>query len=370
MNKLLYITDQNEYTDHSFIGPLFEKYLEIHFEINIVYFSDFKAEFEKRDEKRFILPNAGKKEVLFELEKSGIDIRSYSFIVVRNSGDVLKHVLSLKNIYDFKVGYRLSFPKRVAQMQVDNANNKKSFLKYLNNTLSNYSEIKLINKCNIFMPTSKQMQEEYYEGVKVKTFICPPAIDPEVMHENLQHNGNEKRFFYAGTLDKLREFETVLEAFNEVKASNWKLTVSTKDPLYAKEVINTFSNLSANVEICNAKTKKELLELIAQADIGVSILPEIPLFNTSTPVKIMDYYSSAVPCIMTNNASNNTIFTDDKEAWFCKFNKDSIKEKVEQIIELSKEEVALVGVKGQGRLLDVRNYKRIADDLAHQLNIL
>jgi len=39
-------------------------------------------------------------------------------------------------------------------------------------------------------------------------------------------------------------------------------------------------------------------------------------------------------------------------------------------IKLPKEDVALVGVNGQKRLLAVRNYERIAADLAHQLNIL
>lgn len=48
MEKLLYITDQSEYTDHSFIGPLFEKYLKEFYEVDIVYFSEFKAEFEKK----------------------------------------------------------------------------------------------------------------------------------------------------------------------------------------------------------------------------------------------------------------------------------------------------------------------------------
>ena len=43
---------------------------------------------------------------------------------------------------------------------------------------------------------------------------------------------------------------------------------------------------------------------------------------------------------------------------------------IEYIINLSKEEVATVGVNGQKRLLSVRNYERIAADLAHQLNIL
>lgn len=370
MKKFLYITDQGEYTDHSFIGPLFEKYLKEYFEIDIVYFSEFKAEFEKKDEHRFILPTSDRNRVLQELNNSGVDVSSYSYVIVRNSGEILKHVLSLSGTYNFKVGYRLSFPKRRAKMQVDKANNKASFLKHLNNTLTTYSETKMINQCDIFMPTSEQMHEEYFEGVTTKTFICPPAIDPEVLHENIQHKDEEKRFFYAGTLDKLREFETVLEAFDNVKNTNWKLTISTKDPEYAVDVVHNYANIAAHVQICNAKTKEELLDLIAESDIGVSILPEIPLFNTSTPVKIMDYYSSGVPCIMTNNANNNTLFTDDFDAWFCKFNKDSIKDKIEYILSLSKEDVAKVGVKGQERLLEIRNYKKIAANLAETLDLL
>lgn len=370
MKKFLYITDQDEYTDHSFIGPLFEKYLKEYFVVDIVYFSEFKAEFEKKDEHRFILPVGDKGRTIQELNGAGIDVSSYSYVVVRNSGEVLKDVLSKSGAYDYKVGYRLSFPKRRAKMQVDKANNKASFLKHLNNTLTTYSETKMINQCDLFMPTSTQMHDEYFEGVTTKTFICPPAIDPDTLHDNIQHEGEEKRFFYAGTLDKLREFETVLEAFDNVKSNNWKLTISTKDPEYAINVVKGYGNIAANVEIRNAKTKEELLDLIAKADIGVSILPEIPLFNTSTPVKIMDYYSSAIPCIMTNNANNNTLFTDDFDAWFCKFDKDSIKDKIEYIVNLSKDDVTQVGIRGQQRLLEIRNYKKIAATLAETLELL
>ena len=39
MEKFLYLTDQNENKEHSFIGPLFEKYLGKHYAVDIVYFS-------------------------------------------------------------------------------------------------------------------------------------------------------------------------------------------------------------------------------------------------------------------------------------------------------------------------------------------
>ena len=46
MDKFLYITDQDEYSDHSFIGPLFQKYLTKHFDINTTFFSKDKENIE------------------------------------------------------------------------------------------------------------------------------------------------------------------------------------------------------------------------------------------------------------------------------------------------------------------------------------
>jgi len=73
---------------------------------------------------------------------------------------------------------------------------------------------------------------------------------------------------------------------------------------------------------------------------------------------------------MSKNETNEAVFEDTQTAWMCDFDKESIKEKIADITSLSKQDVIDVGVNGQKRLLDIRNYKRIADDLAHQLNIL
>ena len=304
------------------------------------------------------------------MKKKGIDIKDYAFIVVRNNTTLLKDILKKKIKYNYKVGFRLSFPKRIAKLHTDEANNKKSFFDIINNKIQTFSEISLINECDIFLPTSFQMKNDYFKDVKTRTFVIPSAIDPDVLHDNIQHEGSEKRFFYAGTLDKLREFETVLEAFSNINRDNYKLMISTKDPEYLDDMLSAFPNLRNNIEICDARKKEDLLNLIAKADVGLSVLPDIALFNSSTPVKILDYYSSAVPCIMSNNENNASIFEDNISAWFCNFTEESIREKIEQIIKLSKDEVALIGINGQNRLLAVRNYERIAADLAHQLNIL
>jgi glycosyltransferase involved in cell wall biosynthesis len=369
MKKFLYITDQEEYTEHSFIGPLFEKYLKEYYEVDIVYFSDFKSDTELK-ENRYIVPSQYQTEIMEELERNNIDVSSYSYVVVRNIGTILKSVLKSKSKYNYKVGYRLSFPKRRAKMQVDQANNKASFLNILQNKIQTFSETNMINQCDLFLPTSQRMHEEFFDDVTAKTFISPLCIDPERLHDNIQHEDDEKRFFYAGTLDKLREFDVVLDAFSKVQNNKWKLMISTKDPEYTQKIIETYPNIKNKIEVHNARSKDELLDLIAKADIGVSLLPDIPLFNTSTPVKILDYYTSGVPCFMTNSANNNRIFTDEYDAWFCNFTRDSIKEKIEYITTLSKEEVAKVGVNGQERLLNIRNYKDLARNLVKTLDSL
>uniref|UniRef100_UPI0040475FD0 glycosyltransferase n=1 Tax=Aliarcobacter sp. TaxID=2321116 RepID=UPI0040475FD0 len=370
MSKFLYVTDQDENTDHSFIGPLFQKYLNRHFDINTIFFSKTKSDIEIKEDGRIILPQNLSSNLLDELENKGIKIGEYDFVVVRNNTALLKDALKKREKYNFKVGFRLSFPKRIAKLQTDEANNKKSLFDIINNKIQTYSEISLINECDIFLPTSFQMKNDYFKDVKVRTFVIPSAIDPDILQENIQHEGNEKRFFYAGTLDKLREFETVLKAFNKIENGNYKLMISTKDPEYLDDMLSNFSNLRNNIEICDAQNRTDLLSLIAKADVGLSILPDIALFNSSTPIKILDYYSSAVPCIMSKNENNSSIFEDNISAWFSEFTEDSIKEKIEYIIQLSKEEVANIGLAGQKRLLAVRNYERIAADLAHQLNIL
>ena len=370
MSKFLYITDQDEYADHSFIGPLFQKYLTKHFDINTTFFSKEKSQIEIKKDGRIIIPEKSKHHILEELEKHGINLSEYQFVVIRNNTDLLKEVLKQKAKYNFKVGFRLSFPKRIAKLETDLANNKKSILDVISNKIQTYSEVSLINECDIFLPTSFQMKNDYFKDVKTRTFVIPSAIDPDILHENIQHEGNEKRFFYAGTLDKLREFETILEAFSNIHNSNFKLMISTKDPEFLDHLLIDFPNLKNNIEIYDTKTRKELLELIAIADVGLSPLPDIALFNSSTPMKVLDYYSSAVPCIMSDNENNTSIFEDNISAWFTTFDKESIQKKLEYIISLSKNDVTKVGKKGQERLLAVRNYERIAADLAHQLNIL
>jgi len=370
MQKLLYITDQDEYVDHSFIAPLFEVYLKKYMHVDILYFTEFKSDFACKDRNHFVVPSRYKNVLLEELKCNGIDIGSYDFVMVRNNITLMHHILKHKEEYHYKALFRFSFPKRKVQIKCEEAEGKNQFLKRCMHYIKTKNETKIINRCDAFLPTSERMHQTYRPDVTIPTIICSPAINPAALHAHQQHEGDEIRFVYVGTLDKVREFDTVLDAFTSLENTQWKLYISTRDVEFAYSLIERYPTIRENIKVYNAKTKDALLELIAKSDIGIALLPDLPIYNTSTPVKVFDYYASGVPCLMTLSDHTSTIFTDCSDAWFCGFNVEDIRAKLLYLLTLSKAEIAALGEKGQKRLLDVKNYEIIAKKIADQLKAL
>jgi glycosyltransferase involved in cell wall biosynthesis len=335
--------------------------------IDIIYFTDFKSDFERKDTHRFTVPSRYKNVLIDELKRNDVSMEEYDFVMVRNDINIMKHILKHRDTYGYKALYRFSTPKASIQLHCDKIDNKSTLFAPMTHHFKIINDTKIINQCDAFLPTSKSMQKAFRPNVHIKTILCPPAINPQMLYENKQHTEDEKRFFYAGTLDKTREFETVLDAFSKVKSTKWKLFISTRESDYIYAMIEKYPNIASQIEIHNAKSKEELLKLIALTDIGVALLPDIPIYNSSTPVKIFDYYASAVPCLMTHSLHNNTLFTNRHDAWFCDFNSEDISKKIAYLLTLSKEEVIQIGAVGQARLLSIKNYETLAQHIATQL---
>jgi len=369
VKNFLYITDREEYSEHNFIGPLFEKYLPEFLHVDIVYFSKYKSYFENKNG-HFIVPIHEKKDILKYLSQNNINIFSYDYVVVRNMHEILENILASKSMYDIKVGYRLSFPKIAASLERAKAENKITLIQEIDKKIKTLTKTKLINKCDMFLPTSKVMQEVYYPNITTKVHVVPSAIDPSRVHKKEDRSDKKIVFAYDGTLSKLRNFELVLEAFCALKSENWELLISTKDEDYAKSCVATCSKISDKIKISKASNKEELLAFISSCDVGLALLPEINIFNTSIHLKIIDYYTSGIPSLMSNNVQNSSVFTHDKDAWLCEFDSKKISDELEKIIATPKDKIREMGELGQNRLLEVRNYKTVAQELAKAMESL
>jgi len=194
MKKLLYITDQDEYADHSFIAPLFEVYLKKYITVDIIYFTDFKSDFSRKDSHHFVVPSRYKNMLMKELAFNKIDLRSYDYVMVRNNIQILKRVLKYRKKYHYKVLFRFSYPKRKAHIKYEESEEKTQFLARFIHRLKTQKETKIINNCDAFLPTSERMYQTYRPDVSIPIIICSPAINPGALQSHLQHNDDEIRF--------------------------------------------------------------------------------------------------------------------------------------------------------------------------------
>jgi len=367
--KLLYITDQEEYTDHGTIGPLFNGYLKEYYDVNIVYFTKFKNSFQKKGTD-YVVPQQYRKEICRYLDVKDVDLSSYDYVFVRNKPDILKDVLKSRKQYGFKVGYRLSFPKNEETYEAHKANNTNSMLETAKNYFSKNSKKQLLSQCDLFMPTSKDMEDTYYADSGVKSYPLPAGLDPARMTAHRKSDGDKRNFIYVGTLDSLRQFETVLVAFTKLKSNNWHLNISTRDSEFATNVMQRYKTISDNISILKADNFNQLMVQVDDCDVGIALLPDITIYSTAIPAKIMDYYACAIPTLMTDNPKNRILFGNE-DAIFSDFDSDKIAIELEKIIDMSEDEIAKMGHSGQEKLLaHKRNYKIMAKELYEELESL
>ncbi|WP_294963067.1 glycosyltransferase [Sulfurimonas sp.] len=367
--KILYITDLQEYTDHGTIGSLFNGYLKEYYDVNIVYFTKFKNSFQHKGTD-YVVPQQYRKEICSYIEGKGVDLSSYDYVFVRNKPDILKDVLCSRGQYGYKVGYRLSFPKNEETFEAHKANNSAGMIETAKNYFTKNSKKHLLSQCDIFMPTSKDMEDIFYADTGVKSYPLPAGLDPARITSHKESEGSKRHFIYVGTLDSLREFEEVLIAFTKVKSDNWHLNISTLDSEFARNVMKRYTSIEDKVSIIRADSYDELIQQVDACDVGIAMLPNVPIYSTSIPAKTMDYYTCAIPSLLTDNVKNRNIFSDE-DAILCNFKNQEIALKLEEIIAMSQDDIVKMGHAGQEKLLShKRNYKIMAKELKEELESL
>ncbi|MBD3801275.1 MAG: hypothetical protein IE886_07535 [Campylobacterales bacterium] len=110
--------------------------------------------------------------------KRGVDLGSFHFILVRNRFDILRTVLAHRVRYGYKVGFRLSFPKTETAYAAMMAKYKRAFFPALALKYKRSRERRLIEACDLFLPSSAMLAARLYPGLGLPTLPLPAGIDP------------------------------------------------------------------------------------------------------------------------------------------------------------------------------------------------
>ncbi|CAA6807934.1 MAG: Glycosyltransferase [uncultured Sulfurovum sp.] len=367
MNKMLLITDQEEYSENGTITTLFDKYIKAYWEIDIVYITPYKHSFQRK-RNHLIVPKKHENSIIDYLS-IGNDLRQYDFVIVRNKKRVLENVLKHKETYGYKVGYRISYPKKHHQLELNQSFRPKGVFNRLKYRNKIKKRDKLANLCDLFLPASHEAHEVFYPKVKVKSFPLFIGLDPENLREHSATLGNTVRFINVGTMDVLREFDVVLDAFEKLSFTNWHLDIVVDNKEFVRTLLALYPKLKSKITLHEGvHTLEALKDIISQNDVGIALLPYNNFHNTVIANKIIRYAGCAVPSLMVNTDKNHSVFSEE-EAYFSNFDVDSISLKIANIMATPKDELVSKGKNAQEKLLKVRrNYKILAKELAEEMD--
>jgi hypothetical protein len=369
MKKLLYITDQEEYSEHGTIKSLFHGYLKAYMGVNVVYFTKYKHSFQIKGDD-FIVPDHYSKDIVAYLQRHDVDMAQYDYVFVRNVSHILGTILKYRYQYHYKVGFRTSFAKTTlayeeAQMQ------GAGFFKKWRLRVGNAAKDRLISQVDIFMPTSTQMQRVFYPNVTCKIYPLLTALDPQTISVRPVRHDGIRRFIYVGSLDRLREFEVVLDAFNAIHDLPWHLSMVVHDPEVIQQLVKIYPKIKNRIEILYTDELHRIYEEIQKCDVGLGLLPNRELYNNALSAKVVDYYANAVPALLSINEKNRSIFDEESEAYFSAFETKPITLQLKKLIETDEEILIEAGKKGQQKLLDLeRDYRVMAKKLFDELENL
>lgn len=367
MRKLLYITDQEEYSDNGTISSLFDKYLKEYWEVDIVFITKYKHSFQRKGN-HLIVPAKERANIMEYLSKRS-DLSQYDFVMVRNKKRVLKNVLKHKEKYDYKVGYRISYPKKHHKLELATGYSPVSIYQKFQYKRKISQRDELVNKCDLFMPSSVQAHEEFYPNINIESFPIWVCMDPDNVKKHKFADNKVKNFVHVGAIDKLRNFDVVLDAFELIKNEEWHLNLITKRKEYVNNLLRMYPMIRGKITVTEkVYTLDELRDEVDKSDIGLSVLPSLRFYDTVIADKVMNYCDCAIPTLMSSNAKNHSVF-EENEAFFTDFDSTKISEVLRSLIAMSSKELAEVGGNAQSKLLKLnRNYKILAKDLAEEMN--
>jgi hypothetical protein len=368
--KILYITDQQEYSQNGTNAILFDKYLKQYIDVDIVFITKFKHSFQHK-ENHYIVPISKKLNIIEYLEAKDINLYQYSIVIVRNKLFVLQNVLDNKDTFNYKVVFRMSYPKTQHQLEVAKKNSSIfGFLKTF--SLNNKIRLrdKLANECDLILPASKEVKDEFFSNIKTKSFPIFTGLDPEVLTRHLICADSNIKFIYVGTIDQMREFDIVLDALEQLHSPNWSLSIATTHKEYITNLLKLYPSIRTQINLTSAHSLKELRDEVNKYDVGIASLPFIPLYNTVIADKVMDYYTCSLPAILTDTQKNKQVLSED-EAIYCNFDTSSLLTTFQKILSMDKEKISEIGNKGQDKLLHLkRNYKILAKEFFNELDKL
>lgn len=359
--RILLLTDQYRGSDHSAIEAVFGRHLARSAEVERVYFDREIAGAERADGGRLILPHRCRRSGLLRALEEVAELSDFDLVVVRNLFPVLRAVLAGRARHGYRVAFWDSFPHAYRRRHEAELTGRARLRKALEYRWRHRSERRLLAACDAYLPITARHRELFFPELRVPTHPLPMGFDFAAFPQAAARPERQGpiRFLYAGTIDRLRRMDTVLEGFRRA-AGAFELHVYTP----ASEATRRGLGLGEDPRFVfhDPVPRAELMRRIAAADVGVSLIPPERLYLGSSPTKTLEYYAAGLPALLSELPDHRALFDEDS-AFFADFGAAGIAEAVTRAARSPRPRIDAMGQRGRERVRERRDYARLAAEL-------
>ncbi|ROS05052.1 glycosyltransferase involved in cell wall biosynthesis [Sinobacterium caligoides] len=298
--------------------------------------------------------------------------RSYDFVVYKDQFFSAPFVMLACKLKGVDFVYWLSYPYH---LEYDLAAKDKG--KLITRLRSIVTEATLNH---IIIPYSKHL---FVQSEGMKDLLCnevnkdkftavPMGFDRMRVENVIPTQHDVTKIAYLGVISRLRKVEFIVHAFSA--AVNYGIEAKlclvggeevSGDFEYIESIIAELG-LSDKVEMTGALDQKEAWSVVAGCDLCVAAVPEIPLYECSSPTKVVEYMALGKP-VVVNNIPDQRLLIEESGAGVCvNYNHEDFANAMVCML-ANKEELREMGERGRNYIMKSRTYEHIAAQVEKKL---
>lgn len=358
--RVLLVSDQWKGSEHSSVEGIFGRGLPGAASTEVVTFTPTGATPERRGH-RLILPKrcrrAGLVDALHAVNAFPADV-----VLVRNWYPVLRQMLAWRARVAAasgspRVGFWLSFPHTYQRLFSAQHSGRALWRKTLEYRFRTWRETRLLRRCDCFLPITRTLRSEFHADLNVPWHPLPMGIDAEQLPPPLAERApGPVRFAYVGTIDDLRRVDEIVAGFRGVDHP-WELHVYTASDNAAVRRLRAIpeDRLHWHAPL----PRRDLFAALRQADVGIGLIPEVPLYRVASPTKTVEYYALGLPALLNPLPEYRELF-DDSMALYTEFGATPIAAAVQRTLAMPLEALRAMGERGRSIVGERRDYRVLA----------
>jgi glycosyltransferase involved in cell wall biosynthesis len=201
----------------------------------------------------------------------------------------------------------------------------------------------------------------------VVTGIDLAGISPVVSHA-LNKNRRILTIAYLGTLVRERRLEILIDMLAELKRQGMLAQMlfigdgaAPEDRRVIEERAQALG-LAAQVTITGFLPRRDALDLVRTADIGVSPFHPSPILEVASPTKLIEYLALGMPVVANSHPDQSLVLKESRAGVCVPWSARHFARGVLWLAKRNGAELTAMSLRGQAWVKRNRSYERIADD--------